>query len=157
MATNEAKELSIESIKEELIDKFVNNMEILRYLEVERHNDVKLSQARNTFIYDYDNPNITGDFITVDVAENIFSKANIRDSVKYVVSIKIGLEHKRNLDNIAAVIKEIILRAYPDIKKYSNVPIYVKKYGYEYLNGCAYSNEREHNELNRMITFEIKE
>lgn len=149
MATNEAKELSIESIKEELIDKFVNNMEILRYLEVERHNDVKLSQVQNTFIYDYDNPNITGDFITVDVAECISSKNDIRDYVKYVVSIKIGLEHKRNLDNIAAIIKEIILKAYPDIKKYSNVPIYVKKYSY------PYSNEHGHNELNRIITFEI--
>ncbi len=149
------KELSIETIKKELIDKFTNNMDILRYLEVERHDDVKLSQVKDAFVYDYDNPNVTDNFITVDVAENIFSKANIRDSVKYVVSIKIGLCCAYNLDKIAAIIKEIVLKAYPDIKRYSNVPIYVKKYGYAYLNGCAYSNEREYNELNRMITFEI--
>lgn len=51
MATKEVKELSIESIKKELIDKFVNDMDILRYLEIERH-DVKLSQVQNTFVYD---------------------------------------------------------------------------------------------------------
>lgn len=149
MATKEVKELSIETIKKELIDKFVNNMDILRYLEVERHNDVKLSQVHNTFIYDYDKPNVTGNFITVDVAEYVSSRVNIRDFVKYVVSIKIGLENENNLDNIATIIKKIVLNVYPYIKKYNNVPIYVKKYGY------AYSNEREHNELNRMITFEI--
>lgn len=151
MATKEVKELSIETIKKELIDKFVNNMDILRYLEVERHNDVELSQVQNTFIYDYDKPNVAGNFITVDVAEYVSSKVNIRDFTKYVVSIKIGLENENNLDNIATIIKKIVLNVYPYINKYNNVPIYVKKYGY------AYSNEREHNELNRMITFEIKE
>ena len=52
---------------------------------------------------------------------------------------------------MASIIKEIVLKAYPDIKKYNNVPIYVKQYD------CAYSNEHEYNELNRLITFEIKE
>lgn len=151
MATKEVKELSIESIKKELTDRFVNNMEILRYLEIEKQDGVKLSQVQNTFIYDYDKPNVTGNFITVDVAEYVSSRANIRDFVKYVVSIKIGLERADNLDNIAAIIKKIVLNVYPYIKKYNNVPIYVKKYGY------AYSNECEHNELNRIITFEIKE
>ena len=56
MATKEVKELSIESIKKELIDRFVNNMEILRYLEIEKQDGVKLSQVQNTFIYDYDKP-----------------------------------------------------------------------------------------------------
>lgn len=149
------KELSIESIKKELIDKFTNNMDILRYLEVERHDDVKLSQVKDAFIYDYDKPDINGNFITIDVAECITSRSNIRDSVKYVVSIKTGLDNTNNLDSMTAVIKEIVLKAYPDIKRYSNVPVYVKKYGYAYLNGCAYSNEREYNKLNRMITFEI--
>ena len=75
------KELSIESIKKELIDKFVNNMEILRYLEIEKQDCVKLSEVQNTFIYDYDKPNVTGNFITVDVAEYVSSKENIRDFV----------------------------------------------------------------------------
>ena len=144
------KELSIESIKKELIEQFVNNMEILRYLEVEKQDGVKLSQVQNTFIYDYDKPNVTGNFITVDVAEYVSSKANIRDFVKYIVSIKIGLNHAQNLVNMASIIKEIVLKAYPDIKKYNNVPIYVKQYN------CAY-NEHEYNELNCLITFEIKE
>lgn len=144
-----SKELSIESIKKELIDKFVNNMDILRYLEVEKQDGVKLSQVQNTFIYDYDKPNVTGNFITVDVAEYVSSRVNMRDFTKYVVSIKIGLERENNLDSIAAIIKKIVLNVYPYIKKYNNVPNYVKKYGY------AYSNEREHNELTRLITFEI--
>lgn len=144
-----SKELSIESIKKELIEKFVNNMDILRYLEVEKQDGVKLSQVQNTFIYDYDKPNVTGNFITVDVAEYVSSRVNMRDFTKYVVSIKIGLERENNLDNIAAIIKKIVLNVYPYIKKYNNVPIYVKKYGY------AYSNEREHNEFTRLITFEI--
>lgn len=151
MATKEVKELSIESIKKELIDKLVNNMDILRYLEVEKQDGVKLSQVQNTFIYDYDKPNVTGNFITVDVAEYVSSKTNIRDFVKYIASIKIGLQHANNLDSMAAIIKEIVLNTYPYIKKYNNVPIYVKKYG------CAYPYEHEHNELNRLITFEIKE
>ena len=146
------KELSIESIKKELIDKFVNNMEILRYLEIEKQDCVKLSEVQNTFIYNYDNPNVTGNFITVDVAEHVSFQVNIRDSVKYIVSIKIGLEHANNLDKIVAVIKKIVLELYPFIKVYNNVPVYVKKYGYTYSSDC-----HEHNELNRVITFEIKE
>ena len=145
-------ELSIESIKKELIDKLISSMDILKYLEVDKNEYIKLSQVHNTFIYDYDNSDVTGNYITVDVAEYESTDVKVRDSKKYIVSVKMGLEHAYNLDKLSATVKELILELYPNIKTYINVPIYVRKYEYLCLNGY-----REHNRLNRMIKFEIEE
>ena len=137
------EELSIENIKKELIDKLLNNMDILKYLNAEMllKEGYKISNLYNNLIYDYDVPDIEGKYIAVEVAEYI--NASIQ---KYAVSIKMGLVDKEYLDSLASVVKKIITELYPHKKRFSNVPFHTKRYGY---------NNDIHHELNREITFEI--
>ena len=138
------KELSIESIKKELIDKLLNNMDILKYLEAERllKEGYKISNLYNNLIYDYDIPDIEGNHIAVEVAE--YTNALNR---KYTVSIKMGLINEKYLGGLASVIKKIITELYPHNKRFSNVPFHTKHYGYN----------NTHRRLNREISFEIEE
>lgn len=55
-----------------------------------------------------------------------------------------GLEKEKNLDSLAALIKEVIVKLYPKRKNYSNVPFYRKEECHTYET------------LKRMITFEIE-
>lgn len=140
-------ELSIETIKKEIIDNISNNMEVLKYLEIEKHDGIKLDNICNNLIFPYDIPNCEGDYISIEVAEYERSQTSIRDSKKYVVSIKIGLDNKNNLDVMASLVKDIILKVFPYIRKIDNEPFYVRS------QDC-FGNDRI--VLNRLITFEIK-
>lgn len=140
-------ELSIETIKKEIIDNISNNMEVLKYLEIEKHDGIKLDNICNNLIFPYDIPNCEGDYISIEVAEYERSQTSIRDSKKYVVSIKIGLDNKNNLDVMASLVKGVILKVFPYIRKIDNEPFYVRS------QDC-FGNDRI--VLNRLITFEIK-
>ena len=109
------KELSIENIKRELLDKLMNNMDILNYLEVEKllNEGYKISQLYNNVIFDYDVSNKVGDYISVEVAEYEYSHTKTNDSNKYIIEIKMGLNNESNLDNIASVIKEYCIKIIP--------------------------------------------
>ena len=147
---NMTKELSIENIKKEIIDKLMNNMDILKYLNAERllNEGYKISNLYNNLIYDYDIPDIEGNYIAVEVAE--YTKVLNTNALnqEYTVSIKMGLIDKKYLDSLASVVKKIITELYPHNKRFSNVPLHTKRYGY---------NNNIHHELNRVITFEIEE
>lgn len=140
-------ELSIETIKKEIIDNISNNMEVLKYFEIEKHDGIKLDNICNNLIFSYDIPNCEGDYISIEVAEYERSQTSIRDSKKYVVSIKIGLDNKNNLDVMASLVKDIILKVFPYIRKIDNEPFYVRS------QDC-FGNDKI--VLNRLITFEIK-
>lgn len=147
------KELSIENIKRELLDKLMNNMDILNYLEVEKllNEGYKISQLYNNVIFDYDVSNKVGDYISVEVAEYEYSHTKTNDSNKYIIEIKMGLNNESNLDNIASVIKNIVLKLYPNRKRFSNVPFYTKERGSDF-----FGDKRFYDKLNRMIRFEIE-
>lgn len=140
-------ELSIETIKKEIIDNISNNMEVLKYLEIEKHDGIKLDNICNNLIFPYDIPNCEGDYISIEVAEYERSQTSTRDSKKYVVSIKIGLDNKNNLDVMASLVKGVILKVFPYIRKIDNEPFYVRS------QDC-FGNDRI--VLNRLIMFEIK-
>lgn len=115
------KELSIKSIKKEIIDKLMNKMDILNYFEKYTElADLKISQLYNTFIFDYDSSSVSEDYITVEVSE-FDSKVNTTDK-KYQVVIKMGLEKEENICDMASKIVEIIEELYPGKKRFSNVP-----------------------------------
>lgn len=140
------KELSIEMIKKEIISKFMSKTEIERYLKQGKET---IDEIYDVFIYDHDITNgVNSNYIAVEVAEYEESKVSINDTKRYTVSIKIGLEHKENLDKLASVIKDIVSDLYPDRNKYSNIPFYGTDYDF---------NGHEYKGLNRMITFEIEE
>lgn len=146
---NETKKLSIETIKKEIIDKLVSNYKVLEYLLQEiRENDenYNITHICRDFIFDYDSCNNKGSYIAVEVAERerkIYNK-------KYVVSIKLGLRYKENLDKFASLVKVIVSELYPNRYELSDVPFYTKSYDTTY-----HGYEHEYNELNRLITFEI--
>ena len=145
----ETKKLSIETIKKEIIDKLVSNYKVLEYLLQEiRENDenYNITHICGDFIFDYDSGNNKGSYIAVEVAE---CERKIDDK-KYVVSIKLGLRYKENLDKFASLVKDIVSELYPNRHELSDIPFYTKSYETTYRG-----YEHEYNELNRLITFEI--
>ncbi len=145
------KELSIATIKKELMDALLNNMDILKYLQVEKYLDhgIKMSNIYNTLIFDYDASGVGSDYITVEVAE--YEHQILTDSKTYVVHIKIGLEKEKYLDDVASTISGIISKLYPNRKKFTNMPFHKKDYCYSYALG----HDQEYYRLNRMVSFEI--
>ena len=132
---------SIESIKKELVDKFMNNVEILNYLNanewLEKNSHLQIKDLYNTLIYGYGiMENGIYSFVSVEVDEsNIY---NYTDGVHklYTVSIVMGTR-KEHLDKIASVITSIVLEAFPYMKNYSN----------------KFDKEKYH----RVITFDIED
>lgn len=163
-----AKELSIESIKKEIIDKLMNNMEVLKYLEADKKviDGTKLEQFHNCFIFDHDSSHAWGDYIAVDVSEYDSHRAINFGDMTYMVTIKMGLKEEKNVCAMSIVVTDIINELYPDRKKFSNVPVItvdncvsVNNYGYhpDYptFNTVSFDNKRS-SQLNRMITFCIE-
>lgn len=162
------KELSIESIKKEIINKLMNNMEVLKYLEADTKiaEGTRLEQFYNNYIFDYDLSYVSGDYITVEVSEYDSHRAiNIGD-MAYMVTIKMGLKKEENVCAMSIVITDIVNKLYPDRKKFSNVPfitvdngVSVNNYGctssYPIFNTVSLENKRS-SQLNRIITFCIE-
>ncbi|MBQ6995586.1 MAG: hypothetical protein IJN64_14035 [Lachnospiraceae bacterium] len=161
------KELSIESIKKDIIDKLMNNMDILKYLEAERRvaEGTRLEEFFNRFIYDHDTTCAGANYISVEVAEHDGSCITRVGDKKYVVTIKMGLEWEENVCALASVVAGIIDKLYPNRRKFSNVPfktvdncLSVSDYGYSQtpiFNMISLENQRK-SQLHRMITFEVE-
>ena len=156
-------ELSIKGIKKEIIDKLMNNMDVLNYFKKYTAEGFTISKLYNNFIFDYDSSGVPEDYITVEVSEldsNI--KATITDK-KYVVVIKMSLEKEENVCDMASKIVEIIEELYPDKKKFTNTTfktmdncITVDGYnGYTPSSLHVYMMNNRRDQLHRMITFEI--
>lgn len=163
-----AKELSIESIKKEIIDKLMNNMEVLKYLEADKRvaEGMKLNNLYNVCIFDHDSSCAYGNYITVEVAE--YDTARVIDTMArtYGIAIKMGLKNEENICAMSKVITDIINKLYPDRKRFSNVPVVtvdncvsVNNYGYhtDYptFNTVFLENKRS-SQLNRMISFYVE-
>lgn len=145
------KKLSIETIKKEIIDKLASDNKVLEYFLQDIREDDKnydISHVYGDFIFDYDSGNNKGSYIAVEVAEYEIHNLVTSPRMKYVVSIKLGLKHKENLDKFASVIKDIVLKLFPDRYVFNNIPFYTNDYGYD---------GKKYEELNRLITFKIEE
>ncbi len=148
MTKKEVKEVSIESIKKEIVDKLKNNLDILKCLGIDNlifqtRGDQNVSNLCNTLISNYGKMTV-GNYITVEAEEHEFTSCDPNDHKRYKVIIKMGLEKEKNLDSLSALVKEVIVKLYPNRKNYSNVPFYKKEEYHTYET------------LNRMITFEIE-
>lgn len=158
------KELSIEGIKKEIIDKLMNNMDILNYFkEYTESRGFTIPKLYNNFIFDYDSSRVPEDYITVEVSEFDVNKVTTTDK-KYAVVIKMGLEKEKDVCDMATKIVEIIEELYPDKKKFSNTTfktmdngISVDGYsGYTPLLSSVYMKNERRDQLHRMISFEIE-
>lgn len=147
MAKNEMKEMSIETIKNEIVDKLKNNLDILNCLSdhtYTSHNGQMISNIASS-IFNY-GAEFDDSYISVEAEEHELSFCKSNDHKRYKVIIKIGLEKTKYLDELASMIKKVITELYPNRKKYSNVPFYRKAIRYNTVTHI----------LNRMITFEIE-
>ena len=162
------KELSIESIKKEIIDKLMNSMEVLKYLEADKRvaEGMKLNDLYNNGIFDYDSSCAWGNYITVEVAEYDSHRTVNTTDRTYVVIIKMGLKNEEDICTMSKVITDIVNKLYPDRRKFSNVPfvtmdncVSVNNYGdsayYPTYYTVSLENKRN-SQLNRMITFQIE-
>lgn len=158
------KVLSIKSIKEEIVNKLLNNMEILQYLETESFlkEGYTITNLRNNLIYDYD-MGYRENCISVEVAEaDLHTSTN--EGKKYMVVIKIGTRNEEKVCDMSSVVADIVNKLYPDRRNFSNTSIRVKdncisadSYGYSWMptfvQTTLYNDKVEH--LYRIITFEI--
>lgn len=162
------KELSIESIKKEIIDKLINNMDLLKYLEADKKvsEGMKLNDLYNSCIFDYDSSCACGDYISVEVAEYDTPRAVNTTDRTYRVNIKMGLKNEENICAMSKVITDIVNKLYPCRKRFSNMPfvtvdncVSVNNYGYTtnypVFNTISLENKRN-SQLNRIIAFEIE-
>ena len=123
------KELSIENIKKELINKISNNSEILEYFENylrgEEFHKQSLKEygmkyikdnfifANDMSVFGYDN------FISVEVTENeLLICGNIEKC--YNVNIMVTLEECKDIDRISVLLGKIATELYPDRSNYRN-------------------------------------
>lgn len=156
-------ELSIKGIKKEIIDKLMNNMDVLNYFKKYTAEGFTISKLYNNFIFDYDSSGVPEDYITVEVLEfDVDFKVNTTDK-KYQVVIKMGLEKEENVCDMASKIVEVIEELYPDKKKFINTTfktmdncITVDGYsGFTPMSLNVYMDNKRYNQLHRIITFVI--
>lgn len=121
--TNNTKELSIKSIKNELMDAFLEDMRIINSFANKEVKKVKDYVGTNIFGYLYDNENgiYTDTYIHFDVMK-------IRGCYDVFIILKAHKDLMKNeavncLDNISEYIEEIVNELYPYHKSYSNVPV----------------------------------
>jgi len=157
------KVLSIKNIKEEIVNKLLNNMDILKYLETESFlKEGYNSNLRNNLIYDYD-MGYRENCISVEVAEADLH-TSMNDAKKYMVVIKMGTRNEEKVCDMASVVTDIVNELYPYRRNFSNTSIRIKdncisadSYGYSWMPTFAqttlYNDKVEH--LYRIITFEI--
>lgn len=136
-----AKELSIKTIKKELIDKISNNEKILEYFEnVEKQiqdgawiKKYGMNYVKNDYIYDHDvSCNSFGDFISVEVCEY---EEDLCETKKryYSVTIMVAvskdntIQEENTLDELSVLLGNIATELYPDRKTYSNKAVVMER------------------------------
>lgn len=95
------KELSIDNIKKDIIDKLLNNLDILNHFKKYMEEGYPISKFLNQFIFDCDATNVGEDYISVEVAEHEINRPVIPDCKKYIVSIKMGLKKEYDICKMA--------------------------------------------------------
>lgn len=131
--------LSIESIKETLIDRLMNNVEVLEYLEADefmkKYNNIQIKDLYNELIYGYgktEGYKNWKNWISVEVNERSITRYYRRENGsetidnKYYEPIIIVQTNHKYLDKLVSVIKEICLKEYPNLCSYNNTYDYVK-------------------------------
>ena len=142
------KELSIEKIKKELIDKISNNSDILEYFENYLHGEEShkhclkeygMKYIKDNFIFANDMSVLGYDnFIAVEVNEE---EGTGLDGVKmyYRVNIIVTLEDYKDIDRISVLLRKIATELYPDRFSYKNTV-------------CSYEGKKQ---LIRVVQFTI--
>ena len=140
------KELSIENIKKELIDKISNNSDILEYFEnylcangsANSLREYGTKCIKDNFIFTYDKSCESDFYISIEVNEQEYTTYGRNDKkvVKsYGVIITIALEDN-DRDKISTLIGEIVTELYPDRYNYKNLNYVLDDSYYDYAYHC---------------------
>jgi hypothetical protein len=120
------KELSIENIKKELIDKISNNSDILEYFEnyLQSHKyclkEYGMKYIKDNFIFANDMSVLGYDnFIAVEVTENELLICGNMEKC-YNVNIIVTFEDCKDIDTISIILGNIATELYPDRSNYRN-------------------------------------
>lgn len=124
------KELSIENIKKELINKISNNSDILEYFEnylrgeeFHKHSlkEYGMKYIKDNFIFAHD-MSISGcnNFISVEVTEDEMSICEKTEKY-YTITIMVNLEDKNAMGTISVILGNIATELYPDRSNYRNI------------------------------------
>lgn len=127
------KELSIKTIKKELIYKISTNEEVLKHfenVERQRHGGACIKEhgmdyVKNRYIYDYDvSCNNYDDFISVEVCEDeenlLGSKKYYNVAIMVAVSKNNTIREENTLDELSVLLGNIATELYPSRYSYSN-------------------------------------
>ncbi len=131
------KELSIENIKKELIDKISNNsdiLEVFRKREYSKYKDKYIkeygdSYIKDNYIFEHYVSDLA-DYVSVEVDENEYpiygnNKKEIRKS--YKVSILVTLTDTSELDRVSVLLGDMVTELYPDRYNYGNRSYIIEK------------------------------
>lgn len=135
------KELSIENIKKELIDKISNNEEVLEIFENYCREHGASSSMReygtkgikDNFIFDHYVFDNHTDFISVEVDKTEYTAYGNNEKklkARYAVSIMMSLTNTSELDRLSMLIEAIVTELYPNRCNYSNRGLTVDLTGY---------------------------
>lgn len=142
------KELSIENIKKELIDKISSNEEVLEWFK--NNDNVKWSGMDvRDFVKEYVifNNSVAAlneyheNFIAIEVGEHELGYKKDAEGEKnikpyYCVIITIAYEDDNLIDKLSVLIGKIVTESYPDRYNYDNL-------------GCAYIHEKHYTHIQR--------
>lgn len=134
------KELSIENIKKELIDKISNNEEVLEIFRKREYSkdegkclrEYGDSFIKDNYIFNYHVPDDFDKYIFVEANEFEYpiygnSKKEIRKS--YSVDIMVEITDISELDKLSILLGDIATELYPNRYNYTNQSLFVTKKG----------------------------
>lgn len=118
--------MTIHEIKKSIIDRILDNKDILDVFDLESYGFTDMSKLRNNIVFNYLTLLYGSNFISVDASEKRFEIEE--DSNTLSVIINFGLSNvyrsyddKNKLDVLSELIKEIIKDLYPNATRYCDV------------------------------------
>ena len=127
---NESKELSIKSIKEELMDAFLGDMRIINSFS--NKGEKKVKDYIGTNIFGYLNENASCSYTDTYIHFDVMKSRGCYDVFVILKSHKdlVKNEAVNGLDDISECMEEIVNELYPYHKSYSDAPVDVVSDGY---------------------------
>ena len=118
--------MTITEIKKNIINRIMDDRKIINNFNAKGYNYEKISDLKDTVIFDYANLLCGKDFISVEVSEFDRVMATETGQKDFSITIDFGLYQiyqngENKLDELAESLKKIVYELYPEAKKYKNV------------------------------------
>lgn len=150
--------MTIRGIKNNIINRILDDKNIYNILNFERYTCDRISDLKNSVIYDYLILKLDQDFISIDVSENDSAFATESRQKDFIVTINFGLveiykDKGNKLDELSELLEKIVNELYPYRRRYKNTFILSERYGSSGYN-CTILSTKQNN--TRQISFVIE-